>query len=297
MGPTTRIAAFAVAVALAFGGAWGAGRLVGPAAADRAADPAGSVEPAGSAEHAETGTHGEPGATEEAVPALPAGPAGLSSSGGGYRLVVDTPTLPAGGETGFRFRILGDGNAALTRFAVEHDKLMHLVLVRRDGTNYRHLHPELSADGTWSVPVALTEAGSYRAFADFRPEGGERTTLGIDIAVPGVFRPVATAPSDAFDVDGYTVRLGSEPGRVTATVTSGGDPVTDLQPYLGAYGHLVALRDGDLAFLHVHPEASGAGPDVSFGAEFPTPGRYRLFFDFAHDGAVRTAEFTLDVRA
>src|SRR5438477_3662407 len=48
-----------------------------------------------------------------------------------------------------------------------------------------------------------------------------------------------------------------------------------LQPYLGAYGHLVALRDGDLAYLHVHPDGApgdgrtAAGPDVVFHAEVP----------------------------
>ena len=42
--------------------------------------------------------------------------------------------------------------------------------------------------------------------------------------------------------------------RLTARVTRDGEPVTDLEPYLAAYGHLVALREGDLAYLHVHPD-------------------------------------------
>jgi hypothetical protein len=77
-------------------------------------------------------------------------------------------------------------------------------------------------------------------------------------------------------------------------------PVTDLQPYLAAYGHLVALREGDLAYLHVHPEGTpgdgktAAGPGIGFVAEVPSAGGYRLFLDFQHDGVVRTAEFTVD---
>jgi hypothetical protein len=76
--------------------------------------------------------------------------------------------------------------------------------------------------------------------------------------------------------------------------------VTDLQPYLGAYGHLVALREGDLAYLHVHPDGhpgdgtTAPGPDVVFGAEVPSPGRYLLFLDFRHDGEVHTAPFVVD---
>ena len=88
------------------------------------------------------------------------------------------------------------------------------------------------------------------------------------------------------------------PAKETAlafTVTRGGRPVT-LQPYLGARGHLVALRSTDLAYLHVHPtEAGTSGGGVRFATEFPTTGRYRLFVQFKHDGRVRTAAFTTNV--
>ena len=80
--------------------------------------------------------------------------------------------------------------------------------------------------------------------------------------------------------------------ELTLTVKRDGQPVTDLEPYLGALGHLVAIRDGDLAYLHVHPldEAVGAGgPEVRFAVEVPTTGRYALFLDFSHGGVVRTA--------
>ena len=78
-----------------------------------------------------------------------------------------------------------------------------------------------------------------------------------------------------------------------------GKPVTDLQPYLGAYGHLVALRAGDLAYLHVHPDGTPGdgktkpGPEVVFYAAVPSDGTYHLYLDFKHDGVVRTAAFTV----
>jgi hypothetical protein len=129
-------------------------------------------------------------------------------------------------------------------------------------------------------------------------------TLGVDLAVPGDFRPVSHPPSRVATVDGYQVRLDGEllagqNSTVTLTVSRDGRPVTDLQPYLGAYGHLVALRGGDLAYLHVHPDGepgdgeTASGPTVSFHAEVPSAGSYRLFFDFQHQGRVRTAEFTV----
>ena len=76
-----------------------------------------------------------------------------------------------------------------------------------------------------------------------------------------------------------------------------GAPVEDLEPYLGARGHLVALREGDLAFLHVHPDEAGeAEPGrIGFGVEYPSAGRYRLFLQFKHEGVVQTVAFTREV--
>jgi hypothetical protein len=154
----------------------------------------------------------------------------------------------------------------------------------------------MAPDGTWSVPVQLTEAGSYRVFADFKPEGGRKTTLGADVQVAGDYRPEQHAVSRTFTVDGYEVTLDGDlavntASTVTIGITRNGRPVHDLQNYLGAKGHLVALRQADLAYLHVHPEE---GDQVKFAVEVPTAGTYRLFLDFQHENVVRTAEFTLD---
>jgi hypothetical protein len=161
------------------------------------------------------------------------------------------------------------------------------------------VHPDLGVDGVWRVPLAL-DPGAWRLFADFVPSAlGEKLTLGADLAVPGEFAPAPMpAGTRTAEVDGFTVVLTGElePGReseLTLSVSRDGRPVTDLEPYLGAYGHLVALREGDLAYLHVHPEESDAGPAVPFVAEVPSEGRYRLFLDFRHGGVVRTAGFTL----
>jgi hypothetical protein len=171
--------------------------------------------------------------------------------------------------------------------------------VRRDLSGFRHVHPTRSADGLWSVPLTLTDPGQYRVFADFQPaDRAEGLTLGVDVPVAGAYRPTPLpAPSTTAEVDGYRVELTGTlaPGassKLTLTVTKDGRPVTDLQPYLGAFGHLVALRDGDLAYLHVHPEESGPGPAITFHAEVPSAGAYRLYLDFQHGGTVRTAEFT-----
>jgi hypothetical protein len=98
--------------------------------------------------------------------------------------------------------------------------------------------------------------------------------------------------------DGYTVTLAGTPRvgdtRLAFDVSLSGERVR-TEPYLGAAGHLVAIRTGDLAYLHVHPHDDGQAETVVFTAELPTAGTYRLFLDFSHGGTVRTASFTIDV--
>ena len=90
-------------------------------------------------------------------------------------------------------------------FDVEHTKRMHFIVVRRDMTGFQHLHPTENADGTWSVPVTLPEAGSYRVFADFSV-GEKPYTLADDLTVDGSVRSQALpAPAKSFDVDGLRV--------------------------------------------------------------------------------------------
>ena len=229
-------------------------------------------------------------------------PAGLGVSADAYTLRLTPTQVERGEERVLRFRIEHDGGA-VTEFDKLHERRMHLIVVRRDGTGFRHLHPEMDAAGTWALPVAFSQPGVYRVFADFAVEG-EQETLATDVfASGGKFeaRPFPAPQPDA-ETEGYEVDLEAEelvagkPVALSFALSEEGHPVEELQPYLGADGHLVALREGDLAFLHVHPEEEhGAPNEIVFEAEFPTAGRYRLYLQFRHDGAVRTAEFTVEV--
>jgi hypothetical protein len=288
MNTAAKLGGFAVAVILAFGGAYSIGQATGPVGA--------------AADLAHGGQHGP--ATTPTSGGLPAG--GLMVAQDGYRFDLMSDHAAAGAPEDFAFRILGPDGAPVTAFTPTHDKPLHLIVVRRDLTGFQHLHPELGANGIWRIRLTFPTAGDYRAFADFSPDGrSEAITLGADVAVAGAYTPAALpAPTRTATVDGYTVHLDGDlvPGRtneLTLTVSKAGLPVTDLQPYLAAYGHLVALRDGDLAYLHVHPDGmpgdgrTAAGPEIEFMAEVPSPGSYRLFLDFQHGGVVRTAEFTV----
>jgi hypothetical protein len=277
--PMARLAAFATTLATVFGVAALAGAAVGPSPAKRkqATD--------------EMAMHGaEPGHADMA-------PAGLAISEDGYRLAIADSSLQAGRAQTLRFRVLDAQGKPVHDFAEEHGSRLHLIIVRRDLTGYQHVHPRLDAGGTWSIPLTLPSAGAYRAFADFQTSG-KHLTLGADLFVPGRFQPrPLPAPASVASVDGYDVELTEQSaGKLHFTVRRAGREVTDIQPYLGARGHLVALREGDLAYLHVHPEEGPTpGAGISFQAEYPSSARYRLFLQFKHEGRVHTAEYTREV--
>lgn len=235
-------------------------------------------------------------------------PGGVTSARGGYLLepVVAPPVVSRAGT--LSFRILDADGEPVTSFAASHGKRLHLIVVRTDGTRFRHAHPTLDDHGTWSVPWSWEAAGTYRVYADATPTddgGATPLTLTRTVEVAGTFAPEPPAPTAAASVGGFDVTLTGDlvagtHAELVASVSRDGEPVTTLEPYLGAFGHLVALRDGDLAYLHVHPEGDEprahdrSGPEVRFATEVPTPGRYLLYLDFRVDGEVLTAPFVLD---
>lgn len=191
---------------------------------------------------------------------------------------------------------------------------MHLIVVRRDTQNFQHLHPTMSTDGTWSTPLTLRNPGVYRVFADFKREG-QNVTLASDLIVEGPAEsdPIPPVAASSPTAGGYEVTIAGgssaagQESELEFEVTRGGLSV-DVDPYLGARGHLVALRERDLAYLHVHPvedegghetqsdaHAAGSPAPVAFATEFPSEGRYRLFLQFQVDGKVETASFTREV--
>ena len=292
MSAATRIVAFVAGLALLFAAATVAGGAIDPDVDD------------GSGEHGmeseESAMNGHETMSAEAG-VLP----GLATAADGYRLVPAAVAADAGPRTRYEFTIVGPDGEAVTDFETEHARRMHLIVVRRDFAGFQHVHPELSADGTWTARIDTTLPGTYRAFADFTTDG-ESMTLATDLSVPGRFEPEplpAAAPT-ADAGDGYEVTMSSpdpEPGVGTPiefTISRDGRPIGAVQPYLGADGHLVVLREGDLAFLHAHPqgEPGGNGP-VGFEVDYPSAGSYRMFLQFRHRGEVHTAAFTAPVGA
>ena len=255
MSTPLRVLAFVSALAAAFALAWGGGRLVGPLDTE-------TRRARGRRPRCRRLARRRGRVARRPLPAV-AEATGLTARADGFTLALADRT-PAAGRTRLDFQVLTSSGRPLLDYTREHEKDLHLIVVRRDLTGFQHVHPRLDrSTGTWSVDVRLTP-GVWRVVADLVPAGWEGITLADDVSVAGDFTPAALPADDRIaevetDAGTYTVTLEGDtaPGASTVLTTRielDGEPVTDLEPYLGAYGHLVAMRAGDLGYLHVHPE-------------------------------------------
>jgi hypothetical protein len=219
---------------------------------------------------------------------------------GEYDLDV-TPLRGSGGETtGFDFAVREPGTGSpVTKFAVVHEKTFHLFVVSRDLAYFTHVHPEARPDGTFRLQHALAP-GPYMLIADFLPEGGTSQMVQKAVIVPGERRPHPLAD----ERHGLRVTLETEDVaaarhamlRFTVTDEATGEPVTDLEPYLGAPAHMLIVRSDLGDAVHAHPEeAATTGPIVSFHPVLPAAGEFRLWIQFQRRGRVSTHPFTLTV--
>lgn len=253
--------------------------------------------------------HGQNGDSDDEGHADGSTSHGFGLSHGGYQLAEVTAPDDTGAEGELSFAVTDPDADPVTDFELEHEKEMHLIAVRVDGQHFRHAHPELDDQGTWSIPWEWEAAGTYRLFADFMPTATrEGMTLSTTVHVAGDYDPEPAEPAATTAVAGFDVSVegdlvAGEASKLTMTVTEDGEPVTTLEPYLGAFGHLVVLRDGDLAYLHVHPHGDEpdagetSGPEIDFGITPPTSGRYLLYLDFQIDGEVHSAPLVVDATA
>ncbi len=235
---------------------------------------------------------------------------GLLDSASGFTLISAASTVTAGHASIYRFRIVGPDRKAVTTYQLDQTKLLHFYLVRSDLTGFEHLHPTLASDGTWSVDVNPASAGTYRVYTQFIAGAASHPTdlvLSTPLTVTGPASATVALPAPAAttQVDGYDLGVKGElkagtTSPLTISVSRGGQPVTDLQPYLDTYAHLTAFHQGDMGFAHLHPlgavHGDTGGPTLTFAADLTEVGQYRLFAQFQTGGVLHTAQVTVAVR-
>ena len=240
--------------------------------------------------------------------------------------LMDVRTTPSAVKSGVPFKMRFDvrhpsSGQAVRDFEVVHDRRYHLFVISHDMTVFQHIHPEQQFDGSWTIEMTLPKRGAYRVVSDFLPTGGapqllSRTLMTSDFAGDLRSEDAHLEPDIALrkTVGPLTAELKFDPPRLVAgqyghlelqlTDSSTGEPVTDLQPYLGAFGHAFILSEDLRNSVHAHPPewrdgkeiASGlGGPTVLFEGYMPLPGRYRIWTQFLRRGELTTIPFTFEV--
>ena len=203
---------------------------------------------------------------------------------GGYQLVTDH--VHADMAT---FHLTAADGTTVTDFTEAHGAILHTIIIRPDLSDFNHVHPTIGADGSWTVD--LPAPGPWHVVFDSTPAGASGPIVvaaNLDDETP-VATVALPPPDDTVEVDGLIV---TRSGFSFTYASADGGPATGLEPYLGQPSHLVAIRQGDLAYTHLHPSGDMSGMFM-FGMGITEPGTYRLFLQFGHNGKVLTAPFTV----
>jgi len=254
---------------------------------------------------------------------------------------VDFRTVPSvvrpGQKTKLLFRIFHPGTGEqIKKFESVHERQYHLFVISQDMEFFEHIHPEEAVDGTWSIDVTLPKAGYYKVLSDFMPSGGASQFIARPLVTAGYAGDLANDSARLMPdsvstktVDDLTATLSYDPEVVGAgqyvhlnfhlTDTASGRPVTDLQTYLGAFGHTLIMSEDMVDYVHSHPldilarsdddggvpqfvippgadlEKLRGGPDVTFEGLMPKPGHYRAWTQFRRNDKIHTFAFTFNV--
>jgi hypothetical protein len=199
-------------------------------------------------------------------------------------------------------------------------KRFHLFIVSQDMSDFQHIHPTLEADGSFTIETTLPRAGNYKVYSDIYPNEGAPQVLQQSLVTAGYANDLLSgqarlAPDSSLTriVDGMKIELKLEPSRIIAgqplalkyhlTDARTGEPVRDLVPYLGAWGHTLILSEDQSDYIHSHPEEVvpdsedksklRGGPDATFNAFLPRPGNYRIWTQFQRGDLLTTVSFTV----
>ena len=211
--------------------------------------------------------------------------------------------LKPGDIADIKIRVLNPvSGQGVQNFRMVHEKLMHLFLVSENLQFFAHLHPEAQRDGSFLLRVRLPYGGMYRMLADYYPENSVPqlavNTLFVDGVAPSSELKASLVPCRSQNL---TSSLRLDPIAPVAGLETklfyDLTPSAGLQPYLGAWGHLLAVSSDLIDLLHLHPFLANGGPTVQFNIIFPRPGLHRIWAQFQREGVVNTVQFTVPVKS
>lgn len=259
---------------------------------------------------------------EKNMPQQTGGHGGTTTTGGhqavtqGQRtyepeVTSDTSNIKPNQPIKFSYKIKNDKGEVLKNYEVAHEKIMHFIVVRKDLQEFQHIHPDFNQQtGEFTVDITFPTDGPYRVFPDFTPteENPQKLPVTVfhdmDVGDMSKYKAQAVIPdTDPNKTVGEYKIAYNFPAEVmmrneitySLSIERKGQPVTDIQKYLGALGHSVILKEETLDFIHTHAGETGTGPKIEFAATFPEEGVYKIFTQFQHQGKVATTDYIVRV--
>ncbi|MFC4810711.1 hypothetical protein [Paenibacillus sp. GCM10023250] len=280
-----------------------------PAAAKAADEPAGASQTAGADAADMRHGHGHDDAADDAASGA-TDMSGMAASADTAAWAWPDGAPQAGQASTLRVTITDAAGKPDAGLRVNHEKKLHVIVVSQGLSTFLHLHPAETAEpGVFEGAVTFPSAGRYKLIADFTSADGTQQWRSAWVRAEGGGGARLEEPALAVDkrlertADGVAVKLSfdREPKAGEAVKlafsfadAASGEPVRDLQPYLGAAGHVVILGAGADDYLHTHAMSAAGGPVAEFHATFPKPGLYKLWGQFQRNGRVLTVPFVVE---
>ena len=222
---------------------------------------------------------------------------------------LDDGEIPVSGkETQIQIRIMQSNGAPIETFETNHEKLLHLIVISKDLSYFNHIHPEYKGNGIFEIENGFPAGGDYRLIADFKPAGGDAMTKMTWTSIGGKSSGLQLVIPDkelVHNAQGVKVTLlidrleSGQESKLTFTFADEqtNEPITDLEPYLGAIGHVVILSEDGERYVHVHAEEGQAtGPEAVFETAFRTAGVYKIWGQFQRNQQVFTVAYVVNVK-
>ena len=188
-----------------------------------------------------------------------------------------------------------------THFEIVHEKLVHLFVVGEDLSFFRHIHPELQPDGSFVQKVQLPNGGMYRLLADFYPSGSvPQLALGTIFVSGDCAKEHLESSLVPYHAENVTASLRLDPAEPLAGLETKLfftlDPAAGLEPYLGAWAHMLAASEDLIDLIHLHPFIATGDANMQFNVIFPRAGLYRIWTQIQRAEVVNTIVFTVPVK-
>jgi len=213
-----------------------------------------------------------------------------------FNIAFERPKAETGKNVNLTFTLTRQGEP-LTELQIMHDKLMHVILVRKDLKHFDHIHPVQEKPGVFVVPYRFAAAGDYRVWSDFM-YGNMQHVIDFDLSITG-----ESEAEEPDRLNGLKVQMNApelQEGKnatMTFTVTDAdGKAVPVIEKFLAADGHIIIVDETLDEFEHAHDDTDDKNNLLSFEYTPEKTGKHKAWVQFNFDGNDRTAEFEFSVQ-